>query len=279
MRPRRPARRPLDTVRRGSRRPRRAGPADGRERGHRGRRRPGHRPAGPGGQVGSRRRGASPRRWPPGSRRCPVRLVDERFTTVLAHAALQQGGLDGPGPGGRSVDKAAAALLLQGALDTERSTGQPAGELVAACPPEGGRIEPGRTRGRLGLRTQPGRQGSRVAGPTTPSGAGGAAATARPTTTAATRCRPTRTARWLRAAPVSGSAAADQRPVRPGRPVLRIAGPLRQPRPLRGRPRCQRLRRQPYGPADPYGPPEPYASPARPAAARPAGPAQLGQPG
>jgi putative Holliday junction resolvase len=60
----------------------------------------------------------------------PVRLVDERFTTVLAHAALQQGGM-----GGRdrrqAVDKAAAALLLQGALDAERSTGEPAGQLVA----------------------------------------------------------------------------------------------------------------------------------------------------
>ena len=62
----------------------------------------------------------------------PVRLVDERFTTVLAHDALRSGGR-----GGRLrravVDKAAAALLLQGALDTERSTGRPAGELVAAC--------------------------------------------------------------------------------------------------------------------------------------------------
>jgi putative Holliday junction resolvase len=59
----------------------------------------------------------------------PVRLVDERFTTVLAHSALQQGGLDSRGRR-RNVDKAAAALLLQGALDAERATGQPAGELV-----------------------------------------------------------------------------------------------------------------------------------------------------
>ncbi|HLQ57496.1 MAG TPA: Holliday junction resolvase RuvX [Streptosporangiaceae bacterium] len=61
-----------------------------------------------------------------------VRLVDERFTTVIAHDALRRGGR-----GGRQrravVDKAAAALLLQGALDTERSTGLPAGELVAAA--------------------------------------------------------------------------------------------------------------------------------------------------
>jgi putative Holliday junction resolvase len=60
-----------------------------------------------------------------------VRLVDERFTTVLAHAALQQGGKDSRARR-ESVDKAAAAMLLQGALDAERSTGQPAGQLVGA---------------------------------------------------------------------------------------------------------------------------------------------------
>jgi len=61
----------------------------------------------------------------------PVRLVDERFTTVLAHAALRQGGADSRARRG-SVDKAAAALVLQGALDAERTTGEPAGELVDA---------------------------------------------------------------------------------------------------------------------------------------------------
>jgi putative pre-16S rRNA nuclease len=61
----------------------------------------------------------------------PVRLVDERFTTVLAHAALQQGGMDSRARRG-SVDKAAAAVVLQGALDSERTTGQPAGQLVDA---------------------------------------------------------------------------------------------------------------------------------------------------
>jgi putative holliday junction resolvase len=61
----------------------------------------------------------------------PVRLVDERFTTVLAHSALQQGGYDSRARR-ESVDKAAAALLLQGALDAERSTGHPAGQLVPA---------------------------------------------------------------------------------------------------------------------------------------------------
>jgi len=67
----------------------------------------------------------------------PVRLVDERFTTVIAHDALRQGGR-----GSRArrpvVDKAAAALILQGALDTERTTGLPAGELVGSAPGAGG---------------------------------------------------------------------------------------------------------------------------------------------
>ena len=60
----------------------------------------------------------------------PVRLVDERFTTVIAHDALRQGGR-GSRERKAHVDKAAAALILQGALDKERSTGEPAGELVA----------------------------------------------------------------------------------------------------------------------------------------------------
>jgi putative holliday junction resolvase len=62
----------------------------------------------------------------------PVRMVDERFTTVIAHDALRQTGSDARGRRPK-VDSAAAALLLQGALDLERSTGQPAGELVGAA--------------------------------------------------------------------------------------------------------------------------------------------------
>ena len=67
----------------------------------------------------------------------PVRLVDERFTTVIAHDALRQGGR-GSRERRPSVDKAAAALILQGALDAERSTGRPAGELVGSAPGAGG---------------------------------------------------------------------------------------------------------------------------------------------
>jgi putative holliday junction resolvase len=59
----------------------------------------------------------------------PVRLVDERFTTVLAHDALRRGGKDTRARR-QVVDQAAAALLLQGALDAERAGGQPPGEIV-----------------------------------------------------------------------------------------------------------------------------------------------------
>lgn len=58
-----------------------------------------------------------------------VRLVDERFTTVIAHAALRQSGRNSR-ERRTVIDQAAAALLLQGALDAERQTGNPAGLLV-----------------------------------------------------------------------------------------------------------------------------------------------------
>jgi len=59
----------------------------------------------------------------------PVRLVDERFTTALAHGALRQGGRDSKARR-QTVDAAAAAVLLQAALDAERASGRPPGELV-----------------------------------------------------------------------------------------------------------------------------------------------------
>ena len=61
----------------------------------------------------------------------PVRLVDERFTTTQAHDALRRGGKDSRARRG-VVDAAAAAVLLQAALDTERATGRPPGQLVTA---------------------------------------------------------------------------------------------------------------------------------------------------
>ena len=56
----------------------------------------------------------------------PVRLVDERLSTVSAHAALRQSGRSQRSS--RSiVDQVAAVVLLQQALDVEKSTGRPAG--------------------------------------------------------------------------------------------------------------------------------------------------------
>jgi len=59
----------------------------------------------------------------------PVRLVDERFTTTQAHDALRRSGKDSRARR-PIVDAAAAAMLLQAALDTERATGRPPGHLV-----------------------------------------------------------------------------------------------------------------------------------------------------
>jgi putative holliday junction resolvase len=59
----------------------------------------------------------------------PVRLVDERLTTVTATRALRAGGRDARAARA-VVDAAAAVVVLQAALDTERSTGRPPGELV-----------------------------------------------------------------------------------------------------------------------------------------------------
>lgn len=66
----------------------------------------------------------------------PVRLFDERFTTVTAHAALRSAGSSARASR-PVVDRAAAAVLLQAALDTERGTGRPPGHLVAAAVPPG----------------------------------------------------------------------------------------------------------------------------------------------
>ncbi len=61
----------------------------------------------------------------------PVRLVDERLTTVMSHRQLRESGL--PHRSHRTVvDQAAAVLILQSALDAERTSGRPPGELVRA---------------------------------------------------------------------------------------------------------------------------------------------------
>ncbi|MCL2584070.1 MAG: Holliday junction resolvase RuvX [Streptosporangiales bacterium] len=60
----------------------------------------------------------------------PVRLVDERFTTTTAHDALRAGGHDSRARR-ETVDAAAAAVLLEAALESERRTGAEPGEPVA----------------------------------------------------------------------------------------------------------------------------------------------------
>jgi putative Holliday junction resolvase len=59
----------------------------------------------------------------------PVRLVDERLSTVSAHAALRDSGRT-PRKARSIVDQVAAVVLLQHALDVEKSTGRPAGSPV-----------------------------------------------------------------------------------------------------------------------------------------------------
>lgn len=60
----------------------------------------------------------------------PVRLVDERLSTVTAHDRLAGAGMDSRARRG-VVDRAAAAIILQSALDAERSSGRPPGQLVS----------------------------------------------------------------------------------------------------------------------------------------------------
>ncbi|MCO6011365.1 Holliday junction resolvase RuvX [Actinoallomurus purpureus] len=58
-----------------------------------------------------------------------VRLFDERLTTVTAESGLRDQGVRGQARR-KVVDQAAAAVLLQAALEAERLTGRPPGETV-----------------------------------------------------------------------------------------------------------------------------------------------------
>jgi putative pre-16S rRNA nuclease len=63
----------------------------------------------------------------------PVRLVDERLTTVTAHRSMRDSGITGKRATAvrRSiVDQAAAVVILQSALDAERASGRPPGKVV-----------------------------------------------------------------------------------------------------------------------------------------------------
>ena len=59
----------------------------------------------------------------------PVRLCDERLSTVSAESVLRERGKKGR-KRRAVVDQAAAVVILQNALETERSTGRAPGEAV-----------------------------------------------------------------------------------------------------------------------------------------------------
>lgn len=61
----------------------------------------------------------------------PVRLVDERLSTVSAHQALHAAGRRGRRQRA-VVDQVAAVIVLQQALDAERASGRAPGVLVGA---------------------------------------------------------------------------------------------------------------------------------------------------
>jgi putative Holliday junction resolvase len=63
----------------------------------------------------------------------PVRLVDERLSTVAASRQLRSSGVRGRGHR-RVIDQAAAVVVLQGALDAERATGRAPGSPVEPEP-------------------------------------------------------------------------------------------------------------------------------------------------
>jgi len=59
----------------------------------------------------------------------PVRLVDERLTTVSAERVLRERGKKGA-KRRAVVDQAAAVVILQHVLDTERASGTAPGEII-----------------------------------------------------------------------------------------------------------------------------------------------------
>lgn len=65
---------------------------------------------------------------------CPIRLVDERWSTTQAQTQLRQAGRSAKSQ--RAViDQAAAVILVQHALDAERSQGVPPGDLMSPASP------------------------------------------------------------------------------------------------------------------------------------------------
>lgn len=64
----------------------------------------------------------------------PVLMVDERLSTVAATRSLRESGVSGRRQRSK-VDQAAAVVLLQTALDTERASGRPPGQPVRVPSP------------------------------------------------------------------------------------------------------------------------------------------------
>jgi putative Holliday junction resolvase len=58
-----------------------------------------------------------------------VRMVDERFTTSIASGSLRESGKSSKSQRGL-IDSAAAAVILESALESERATGLPPGSKV-----------------------------------------------------------------------------------------------------------------------------------------------------
>ncbi len=65
----------------------------------------------------------------------PVRLMDERLSTVQAQRGLHASGRSTRQSRSR-IDSASAVIVLQAALDKEQGTGEPAGEAVVRQSPE-----------------------------------------------------------------------------------------------------------------------------------------------
>ncbi|WP_165984809.1 Holliday junction resolvase RuvX [Streptomyces sp. YIM 98790] len=59
----------------------------------------------------------------------PVRLVDERLSTVTAAQRMRESGVSARKGRGR-IDQAAAVVILEAALETERVSGSPPGQCV-----------------------------------------------------------------------------------------------------------------------------------------------------
>jgi putative Holliday junction resolvase len=61
--------------------------------------------------------------------RVPIRLIDERMSTMQATRQLQAAGRDSR-QGRNVIDQAAAVIIVQQAVDQERATGVPPGRML-----------------------------------------------------------------------------------------------------------------------------------------------------